>query len=201
MSDKKVVDKNRLKKLEKTSITIPKFISKYLGIQDMSLVFGNLSHADLAVLFPYLERSNFDYILDNPDDVYNGNIVLVCDCIGNYIPYITKKKMSKDDLNNSAMPISNFIYTYLGVENPSSLIHDLSHVFLEKNFPNLQRESFDYILDNPGELYNGNVVIVSDCKGECIPYVVRDLIDELRRQGAEQGETILILGYEFEFIS
>lgn len=88
MSDKKRTDKMRLAGLEKRAVSISGFIKRYLGINDDALLRAELSHGSLSEIFPQLKRSSFDYILDNPCEVYNGSVVLVIDSLGNYAPYI-----------------------------------------------------------------------------------------------------------------
>ena len=80
--------KSTLKKLQKNnSTTLKLFLIAYCGIQDSKLLSNKLTHKDIKHLFPNLKRVSFDYVLDNIDDVYIGNIILVEDSFDNVVPY------------------------------------------------------------------------------------------------------------------
>jgi len=79
--------KQRLTRLAKESITIESFLANYLGIRDNNTLSNKISHKDIKALLPTLVRTSFDYILDNPDLIYDGDILLVEDDYGSVVPY------------------------------------------------------------------------------------------------------------------
>lgn len=95
MGDKKKKDGKRLECLETHGVSITRFIKEFLGIEDDALLRSDLTHQVLAELFPYLKRTSFEHILDNPNVVYSGSVVLVKDKLGNYIPYIVTGLLEK----------------------------------------------------------------------------------------------------------
>lgn len=89
-NSKRKIDKKRLKKLESQAVSIPAFLTKVLGLRNNDLMQVELTHSDLMELFPKLERSSFDAILDDPSMVYEGKVVLVQDSMKKFVPYINK---------------------------------------------------------------------------------------------------------------
>lgn len=88
MGNKKAVDKKRLNKLAKDyGISMSQFISKVLGVRNKQIMFNEITHADLKQLFPDLVRTGYDVVLDDPEALFEGEVVLVFDAKGNYIPY------------------------------------------------------------------------------------------------------------------
>jgi len=80
-------DKQRLTRLAEKSITVESFLSNYLGIRDNRTLSNQISHQDIKELLPQLVRPSFDYIVDFPDLVYNGEVILVEDSYGSVVPY------------------------------------------------------------------------------------------------------------------
>lgn len=92
MGEKKKVDKKRLKKLTEQAIPISTFLAKMLGIRDKNIV-GELTHKDLSYLLPDLQRTSYRKILDDPEMVYSGEVVLVIDIANNAVPYIVERNL------------------------------------------------------------------------------------------------------------
>jgi hypothetical protein len=80
-------DKQRLTRLAEESITVESFLANYLGIRDNSTLSNQISHQDIKKLLPQLVRPSFDYVLDYPDLIYNGEVLLVEDSYGSVVPY------------------------------------------------------------------------------------------------------------------
>ena len=79
--------KRELQKLkEDNGMSINKFLIRYFGIKMDKL---KISHSDICILLPNLERLNLDTILKNKDLVYSGSAVLIIDSYGNLQCYIT----------------------------------------------------------------------------------------------------------------
>lgn len=70
--------------------------------------------------------------------------------------------------NDMIINMADFLYNYLGItqDNIFSITHDDVRILL----PDLKRSSFSFIRKNLNEIYNGNIVIVKDPKGEVVPY-------------------------------
>ena len=84
--------KNQFNKMKvQYCISVNAFLTKYCGIHDESILNMNFSSKDLKVLFPYLKNLSYDKVLENPKEVYTGNILLVKDCGGNVVPYFKPK--------------------------------------------------------------------------------------------------------------
>lgn len=92
MGDKRKIDKKRLKELTDQAIPMSTFLSKIMGIRDKSIV-GELTHKDLSFLLPELERTSYRKILDDPEMVYSGEVVLVIDSARNAVPYVVERKL------------------------------------------------------------------------------------------------------------
>ena len=71
------------------SISINKFLRIYYGISDEKLLTQDISHKALKRLIPELKRLSFDYAYKNKDLIASGDIILVNDCNGNMIPYLS----------------------------------------------------------------------------------------------------------------
>ena len=84
-------NKQVLKDLKKNSISLKKFLMFYYGVCESNILSHNLTHKDIKILFPYLKRASFDYVLDNIKEIYTGSIIMVRDSIGNSVPYINPK--------------------------------------------------------------------------------------------------------------
>ena len=88
MSDKKKQDKRRLKGLTSQSMSMSFFLMRIMGIHNEALAREEITHRELAQIFPNLKRTGYDYILDNPQVVYNGDVILVRDATDAVVPYI-----------------------------------------------------------------------------------------------------------------
>lgn len=67
------------------------------------------------------------------------------------------------------MNLSTFLAHYFGIENEN--LSKLTHKDIKDIFP-LKRISFDELKKNKHLLLSGSVIVVRDCKGKEIPYVV-----------------------------
>jgi len=89
-------DNSRLKALlEDSAITINVFIKRFLGIYNDEIMKAKLTHKDLVHLFPNLERTSFDAIMDDPSCLYTGDVIAVIDAYNNIIPYKYKSMKEK----------------------------------------------------------------------------------------------------------
>ena len=89
--------KNQFNKMKtQYCISVNAFLTKYCGIYDESILKMNLSSKDLKTLFPYLKNLSYDRVLEDPKQVYTGNILLVKDNSGNVIPYFKPKRITDD---------------------------------------------------------------------------------------------------------
>lgn len=78
---------------EQYCISVNAFLTKCCGICDESVLNLNLSSNDLKLIFPYLKTSSYNKVLENPKDVYVGNILLVKDYEGNVVPYFKPERI------------------------------------------------------------------------------------------------------------
>ena len=88
MGNKKKQDKRRMEFLEKESVSIESFLCRFLGITDVGLMNAHLSHNDLKAICPNLKRTGFARILDDPELVHTGEVILVTDSLNNVVPYV-----------------------------------------------------------------------------------------------------------------
>jgi len=70
------------------SIDLISFLRNYYGISNSSLKSNCLTHNDVKILFPFVERTSFDYVRKNYDYGFKGIIIMVYDSRGNIIPYL-----------------------------------------------------------------------------------------------------------------
>ncbi len=96
MGDKKKSDKRRLRELTEQAIPMSTFLAKIIGIRDRS-ISAELTHKDLLYLLPELERTSYRKILDDPEMVYSGEVVLVLDIANNVVPYIVDRELQSLD--------------------------------------------------------------------------------------------------------
>ena len=66
-------------------ISLAKFLSRVTNLTGKDL--SKLRHEDVKILFPYLKRTSFDYVFDNPGLVCLGEVIMVNDG-RKIIPYI-----------------------------------------------------------------------------------------------------------------
>lgn len=58
-------------------ITISKFISRYFPYEGKELL--NVTHEEIKQIYPFVERSSFEYIEEHPEELYQGKVILVTD--------------------------------------------------------------------------------------------------------------------------
>ena len=73
--------------LEEKAISINVFIRRCLGAYNEELMRTPLTHRDLVKIFPYLKRTSYDVIMDDPACLYTGDIVAVMDSNATIILY------------------------------------------------------------------------------------------------------------------
>ena len=95
MGNKKKHDKKKQEILKKESVSIESFLSKFLGVYNVDLMQAHLSHSDLKTLFPNLKRTGFAQVLDDPELVHTGEVVLVSDSLNNVVPYVNNGMFCK----------------------------------------------------------------------------------------------------------
>ena len=77
-------------------ISLAKFLSRYASLKGRNL--KKLTHDDVKILFPQLQRCSFDDLKEHPEYVYN-NIVMFVNDGKHTIPYFVKKiKKDEEDL-------------------------------------------------------------------------------------------------------
>ncbi len=105
-------DKRRLLQLSEQAISVAYFIKHFLGVGDEALMRSGLNHHDLSQIFPDLTRIGWNYVLDNPEDVYIGKVILVKDVEGNIVPYlvsdILKQKCEFLSVNQYGYKVDEF---------------------------------------------------------------------------------------------
>ena len=82
MSKDKEQLKDLLEILKETTISLRKFLILYYGI-NIDLHGNKLSHSDLKCLFPNIKRVSFEYVLNNKELAFNGDIICVFDSFNN----------------------------------------------------------------------------------------------------------------------
>lgn len=85
---------------EYKSVTLSKFLSRFLAVDGMALT--KLSHADVKMLFPMLKRASFEYVEKHPEEVMMGRIIMVNDG-KKVIPYIVPD-VRKIEIDITMMP-------------------------------------------------------------------------------------------------
>lgn len=118
-------------------ISVNAFLTKYCGIYDESILSMNLSSKDLKVLFPYLKNLSYDKALENPKEVYIGNILLVKDYMGNVVPYFKPKRITDECITLDIKPEDkeDKIITAINLEN----LPDYQLSLLAKKYKELGR--------------------------------------------------------------
>lgn len=159
---KKKHDRKKLKILESQAVSISSFLAKFLGLKNEELMQANLTHHDLMKLFPNLERSSFDAILDDPSMVYTGKVVLVQDSSKNYVPYFNNgvktlesygidDVMDKDEWNqdstcwtkkerNSSPRLQEYDLTSMSIYGLEELLNIYSATHQIGNYEKVRRE-------------------------------------------------------------
>ena len=80
---------------EYKSITLSKFLSRYMAVDGKALT--KVSHADVKILFPSIQRTSFEYAEKHQEDIMMGRILIVFDG-KTTIPYIVPKE---DEITDS----------------------------------------------------------------------------------------------------
>ena len=86
-------------KLRENGISIKKFLRLYLGINDPKVLDSRISHKALKYLCPSLKRLPYNYVFNNIKLVLSGDIVVVIDDYGSYIPYESPQAQFNIDEN------------------------------------------------------------------------------------------------------
>ena len=76
------------------SITLAKFLSRYLGLDGQDLT--KITHEDAKIFFPDLKRTTFSYLDAHPEELINGTVALVTDG-HKEIPYYIPREKGLDD--------------------------------------------------------------------------------------------------------
>lgn len=118
-------DKKRLSRMSQESISVEAFLARYLGVRDNSILARDISHADIKALFPNLTRSSFDYVIDNPEIVSEGEVLLVTDCYGRTVPYYNPLYVLE-----TTVPETEFIGEYVEEEPQEEIIPDINELDL-----------------------------------------------------------------------
>jgi len=118
-------DKKRLSRMAQESISVEAFLARYLGIRDNSILSRDISHADIKALFPNLTRSSFDHVIDNPEIVSEGQVLLVTDCYGRTIPYFNPLYVLE-----LSEPEDDFIGEFIEEEPQEEIIPDINELDL-----------------------------------------------------------------------
>ena len=102
--------------LKSKVISLSKFLSRYLYITGEDLT--KMTHKEIFALFDFLERSSFDYIEENIDCIYEGEVALVSDgktVIPYFIPeldYQEKEYFQIHVQRDGTIKIDDSIYDY-----------------------------------------------------------------------------------------
>ena len=65
----------------------------------------------------------------------------------------------------------SFLRNYYGIVNESLKVNKLTHTDIKILFPFIKRGSFDDIRYDDNKVYNGEIIMVHDCKNHVLPYV------------------------------
>lgn len=135
------------KYIKEYAISIKKFLRLYMGITDPRILDAKISHKDLKILNPHLKRLPYKYISSDMKQVLSGNVIIVIDDYGNYIPYeAPEAKFSID--------------TSVGYkENIDNCSIDKTEILMENELENLRPEQLseickEYKKANRGKDYN-----------------------------------------------
>ncbi len=91
--EKKKADKRKLRGLVNQSMSITSFLVRFLGVHNEALMREEMTHRELLKMFPNLKRTSYAHILDNPQAVYCGEVVLVVDVLNEVIPYVVADEL------------------------------------------------------------------------------------------------------------
>lgn len=91
-----------------------------------------------------------------------------------------KNKMNKliKELYDNGISLRKFLLYYCGlsIENYKNI--KLSHSDIKVLMPYLKKVSYEYLLSNKSELYNGNIVAVIDSYNNIAPYITPKMVKE-----------------------
>lgn len=87
-----------------------------------------------------------------------------------------KEKLKQDKqrlerLRRESISITNFLSRVIGIRDNQILSSSISHEDIKTLLPEVKRDSFDHIIDNPGLIYSGEVLLVEDSYGHIVPYI------------------------------
>lgn len=88
--------RNLQQEMRTKCISIKKFLANYYGIYSNYDSTNKLSHSDIKILFPYINRISFEQLLQNKRDMYLGKVIPVMDSYGNIAPYANPNKKEID---------------------------------------------------------------------------------------------------------
>ncbi len=97
-------------------MSLSKFLSRYGGLQGNSLT--KVTHEEVKRLFPYLKRSSFDEIYQNPELISMGKVMLISDgrnIIPYYVPTLKDEDIELLDFNREdpePLKIDDNVYDY-----------------------------------------------------------------------------------------
>ena len=124
-NSKKKQDRAKLNKLCCNKVSITFFLSAIAGLHHPAIYRKELTHKEVKSLFPALKRTSFDYVLDDPESVYTGEIIMVEDALGNVVPYINP------DIEEEEMEDVFFDDDYLELD-PVEEIPNIDEIDLEE---------------------------------------------------------------------
>lgn len=90
-------DKIKLAMLYDNKVSMTYFLSTIVGINHPAIYGKGLTHKDVKKLFPTLKRTSFDNIIDYPEKVYNGDVIMVEDAAGCVVPYLNPHIIVKNN--------------------------------------------------------------------------------------------------------
>lgn len=70
-----------------------------------------------------------------------------------------------------SISLLNFLQNYYGIVSEDLKLNNLTHMDIKILFPFIKRSSFESMDDNLYEIYNGNLILVYDSKGNVLPYI------------------------------
>jgi len=84
----------------------------------------------------------------------------------------SKDKNILNNLNKEySISLKNFLISYCGICNKDLINNKITHKDIKYLLPDLKRVSYEYLIKNIGDVYTGNVLIVSDSFGNFAPYL------------------------------
>ena len=96
-NQKKKQDRARINKLCCNKVSITFFLASIAGINHPAIYRKELTHKEVKKLFPALRRTSFDDVLEEPDAIYQGEVIMVEDALGNIAPYRNPHVVEEED--------------------------------------------------------------------------------------------------------